>query len=66
MSTDKKESVSATFPPDLLTEIDERAKQLDMNRSQYLRHLARKDLEAARTMKQLELVATEKHHEEAA
>ncbi len=37
-------NISLTFPPDLLASIDERARALDMNRSQYLRHLARNDL----------------------
>lgn len=41
-------NASATFPEDLLREIDERAKALDMTRSQYLRRLARNDLEQVR------------------
>lgn len=36
-----------TIAEDLLKEIDARARALDMTRSQYLRHLARKDLASA-------------------
>lgn len=39
------EVVSVTLPDELLREIDERAKSLDMTRSQYFRLLARNDLE---------------------
>lgn len=65
MSSDKKTSASVTFPPDLLMEIDHRAKSQDMTRSQYLRWLARKDLaEAEKTKPKLdtpELPLREKH-----
>ena len=37
-------AISATIPPDLLAEIDRRARSMDMTRSQYIRSLARKDL----------------------
>lgn len=40
--------VSITLPDDLVQQIDDRAKKLDLNRSQYLRQLARKDIERAK------------------
>ena len=39
-----KVPASVSFPSDLLALIDTRAKELDLNRSQYLRQLVRKDL----------------------
>ena len=39
-----KISVSITLPEDLIRQIDKRAAKLDLNRSQYLRRVARKDL----------------------
>lgn len=38
-------AASVTFDPDLLAKMDARARELDLNRSQYLRRLAREDLE---------------------
>lgn len=35
---------TVTIPDDLLADVDERAAELDMNRSQYFRYLARRDL----------------------
>lgn len=45
MESRKHEAVSVTLPEDLLACIDRRAAELDLNRSQYLRRLARQDLE---------------------
>jgi metal-responsive CopG/Arc/MetJ family transcriptional regulator len=45
MNADAFKNVTVQFTPDLLAQVDERAKQLDLNRSQYLRRLARKDCE---------------------
>lgn len=42
---DKLANISVTFPEDLLEQIETRIKALDLNRSQYLRALARRDLE---------------------
>jgi metal-responsive CopG/Arc/MetJ family transcriptional regulator len=38
-------NISLTLEPDLLEKIDNRAKALDLNRSQYFRRLARADLD---------------------
>lgn len=46
MNADDFKNVTVQFPPDLLAQIDEKAKRLDLNRSQYFRRLARIDLEA--------------------
>lgn len=48
MKADKRTSASVVFEPDLLAEIDARAHMLDLTRSQYLRRLAREDLERSR------------------
>lgn len=44
MNADEFKNVTVQFPPDLLAKIDEKAKRLDLNRSQYFRRLARVDL----------------------
>jgi metal-responsive CopG/Arc/MetJ family transcriptional regulator len=41
--------VAVTLPEELLEQIDRRARQVDLNRSQYFRRLARADIEAARS-----------------
>jgi metal-responsive CopG/Arc/MetJ family transcriptional regulator len=43
--SDKNTTVSVVFDEDLLKKIDEAAVDLDLTRSQYLRRLAREDLE---------------------
>lgn len=40
-------SVSVVFETDLVAEVNRRARELDLNRSQYLRRLAKRDLELA-------------------
>lgn len=45
---DQQTTVSLVIEADLLTKVDKRAEKLDMNRSQYFRRLARKDLEQAK------------------
>jgi metal-responsive CopG/Arc/MetJ family transcriptional regulator len=37
-------NVTVQIEPEILTKIDERASELDLNRSQYLRRLIRRDL----------------------
>lgn len=44
--------VSVVLEPDLLRKVDERAAQSDLNRSQYLRRLARLDIERAQAERQ--------------
>lgn len=44
---DDFKNVTVQLTPDLLTQVDERAARLDLNRSQYFRRLARLDLEKA-------------------
>ena len=41
-------TVSLVIETPLLTAVDARAQEMDLNRSQYLRRLAREDLERAR------------------
>lgn len=49
MESDNEQStVSIVVEPDLLAKVDKRASQLDMNRSQYFRRLAREDLAKAK------------------
>jgi predicted transcriptional regulator len=61
MNADEKVNVTVQLDPDLLGKVDERADALDLNRSQYLRRLVRRDLGVpqpeldAETPKQLEL-----------
>lgn len=43
MNADEKLAVSITLEPDLLDKIDARAKELDLNRSQFIRRLAREE-----------------------
>ena len=45
MKTEERVAVSVVFEPELLAEIDRVAKANDMNRSQYLRFCARKELQ---------------------
>lgn len=45
MKTDEKVNVTVQLDQDLLEKSDERAKALDLNRSQYFRRLVRADLE---------------------
>lgn len=47
--SEENTNVSLTIEPDLLQEIDKRAKSLDLNRSQYFRRLARNDLASEET-----------------
>lgn len=42
-----KTTVTVVLDTKLLGKVDERAKEMDLNRSQYLRRLAKLDLEAA-------------------
>lgn len=42
---DEFKNVTVQLTPDLLAQIDEKAKRLDLNRSQYFRRLVREDLE---------------------
>lgn len=44
MEASKFKNVTVQLEPDLLDKVDSRADQLDLNRSQYLRRLVRKDL----------------------
>lgn len=44
-------SVSLVIESDLLEKADKRARELDLNRSQYFRRLARRDLDQARLAK---------------
>lgn len=44
MSGEKLKNVTVQLEADLLTKVDERTDSLDLNRSQYLRRLVRKDL----------------------
>ena len=44
MDAIKFKNVTVQLEPDLLDKVDNRAGQLDLNRSQYLRRLVRKDL----------------------
>ena len=44
MEASKFKNVTVQLEPDLLDRVDSRAGQLDLNRSQYLRRLVRKDL----------------------
>jgi len=41
---EKRVGVSVTLPETLIKQIDQRAAELDLTRSQYIRRLARKDL----------------------
>lgn len=43
----EKDSFSVSMETELLREVDARAKALDLNRSQYFRWLARRELELA-------------------
>lgn len=54
---------SLTFPNELLADIDKRAEELDMNRSQYLRYLARKDLAGAKKDRSASTNTTAVHDE---
>lgn len=47
--TDPSKPVTLKMPVELLTAIDTRAGQLDLNRSQYFRRLVRRDLEQSAT-----------------
>jgi metal-responsive CopG/Arc/MetJ family transcriptional regulator len=47
MSEPKFVIASVQFSEELLKEVDDRAQQLDLNRSQYLRKLVREDLRLA-------------------
>lgn len=44
MNTEEKVNVTVQLDPDLLGKVDERAELLDLNRSQYLRRLVKRDL----------------------
>ena len=44
MNAGKYKNVTVQLEPDLLAKVDERAESADLNRSQYLRRLVRKDL----------------------
>ncbi len=55
MNADEKSVVSVTIEADLLRKVDERAKELDLNRSQYFRRLAREEIERTKP-KQPELI----------
>ena len=44
MESQDNVAVSVTLAPDLLARVDARAAELDLNRSQYFRRLARLDL----------------------
>lgn len=44
MSNAAFKNVTVQLEPDILVRVDERADRLDLNRSQYLRRLVRKDL----------------------
>jgi len=44
MKADEFKNVTVQIEPDLLGKIDSRADELDLNRSQYLRRLIRRDL----------------------
>lgn len=56
MNTEKKVNVTVQLEPDLLAKVDARAQLEDLNRSQFLRRLVRKDLaENPLPSKQLEL-----------
>lgn len=44
MNTEEKVNVTVQLDSDLLTRVDDRAEELDLNRSQYFRRLVRRDL----------------------
>jgi metal-responsive CopG/Arc/MetJ family transcriptional regulator len=44
MNGAKYKNVTVQLEPDLLARVDEKAERADLNRSQYLRRLVRKDL----------------------
>ena len=46
MNAAKKVNVTVQLEPDLLARVDDRAELLDLNRSQYLRRLVKRDLGA--------------------
>jgi metal-responsive CopG/Arc/MetJ family transcriptional regulator len=51
MAKDKGITVSLVVEDDLLLKVDKRAAEMDLNRSQYFRRLARQDIQAARKIK---------------
>jgi metal-responsive CopG/Arc/MetJ family transcriptional regulator len=56
MNADEKQNVSLSIEADLLKLVDARIKELDLNRSQYFRRLAREEIERTRP-KQPELIS---------
>lgn len=46
MKSDEKVAVSVVFEPELLAQVDEQARLNDMNRSQFLRSIVRKEFKA--------------------
>lgn len=57
MKSDEFKNISVQIEPELLEKIDGRSAELDLNRSQYLRRLIRRDL----GISQLELNASPRH-----
>jgi len=51
MAKDKGTTVSLVVEGDLLMKVDKRAAEMDLNRSQYFRRLARQDIQAAKLLK---------------
>jgi len=66
--TEIKKNVTVQLEPDLLAKADARTRELDLNRSQYLRRLIRRDLGLLNAdMAQLPLLnGKPEHHEVAA
>ena len=61
MKRDSKVNATVQLEPDLLVKADVRAAELDLNRSQYLRRLVRKDL----GIPQPEIAAAQLHQQPA-